>query len=367
MSIMDIPHWWLQLNMPKERYVFLDVFKFWALISLMFYHSFDAWVTGGTNVYIQDQYIETYKMIARIGLILCYIPCLGMPFLSGVTLFLMSQKYFKNEQIIVSAASLKFILKRFSLIFVAAILFTILNYGAANFYETDILHCIAFSSLIIFGLAAVTPYWSWILLAGIWVYFSKDLQQWAWGISAPPGLDYLKTIFFGTFEQNSAFYALTPWLAMDLLGFSTGYLFIKYQNIFYKYCWVGWFLIVPSYFISSEPWIIDLENLWSPQVFQPSPLAFLTIFSCAFCCLLILINIFKNKTINNFIFLSFVHNMMWLYVIHTAVIYWVYPWLYEVSNGNFHVFWLSQLGQFGFALLLTVSISLIRKKLITKA
>lgn len=352
--------------MNKERFPFLDVFKFWALFSLMFYHSFEAWVTGGTNVYIQDQYLETYKLISRIGLIFFYIPCLGMPFLSGLTLFLMSEKYMEKGKVKINKASLKFIGKRFSLIFAAALLFSFLNYGIDSLYETDVLHCIAFSSLIIFFLASKTRFLVWILFSAVWVYYSKDLQRWAWEIPVPIGLDYLKIIFFGDVEQNSAFYALTPWLAMDLLGFSAGLIFRKFQEKIIKYSWVGWLSIIPSYLISSEPWVVDLNNFWSPQVFQPSPRAFLTILCCVLSLLLILINVFNKRKINNFIFLSFVKNIMWVYVIHTALIYQAYPWLYKVSNGNFNVFWSSQVLQLGFALILTLTISLIRKKLITK-
>jgi hypothetical protein len=353
--------------MNRERFAFLDVFKFWALFSLMFYHSFEAWVTGGTNVFIQDQYLETYRLISNIGLVFCYIPCLGMPFLSGVTLFLMSEKFMEDGKIKLSKKSIKFIFKRFLLIFLAAVLFSALNYGVTSVYETDILHCIAFSSLIIFILAAGSNVWTWIVISGLWVYYSKTIQLWAWGIEVPIGVDYLKVIFFGDREQNSAFYALTPWLAMDLLGFSMGYLFNKYKELIIKYAWTGWLLIVPSYFISSEPWVVDLNNFWSAQVFQPSPRAFLTILCCVISLLLILINIFNGRKLNNFIFLSFVKNIMWVYVVHTACIYRVYPWLYQFSEGNFNVFWSSQFLQLGFALILTLTISRIRNKHLTKA
>lgn len=340
--------------MPKFRYDFLDVFKFWALLSLMFYHSFELWATGGTNIITRDSSFSFYEIIYRIGLVVCYPSCLGMPFLSGISLFLMSKKFLKNNSIEVSRSSFLFIFKRFLFVFTAATLLNVLSFGFSNLYETDILHCIAFSSVIVFLVSMIFPRWAWPLLALVWVLASPYLQSWAWSTPFPSWAIYFKVIIFGNPESDAAFYPLTPWLAMDLLGFFSGSFLVSHYEKIVKWSWVGYFSFFPSFLISSQPWTFYPDSFWAPEVFLPSPWAFFSILATSASFILILMHWWHNKRINNFIFKLFVAKITWIYVIHTALLFHLIPWLYRISEGNLGVFFLSQIFQVALVYALTL-------------
>lgn len=246
----------------KQRYLTLDVLKGLGIFILIVCHHL-AWVLIEGNVSglrfagSKEIFQWLVKIVFYLGL-----PFWGffLPFLAGTTAFF----YLRKENV-----NFRSTIKRVGVLLFLGYVVNLLAWGVYDVLAWDVLPFIALSILVsypwvkraktVWGLAPL------LVLGGLCLIFSQGFPL------DHLGDFYLYKIIIGD-SQGYNYWPFCPWYAVFSAGLWVGYLFERQRHkVIHMLPVLGCVLLVVSLTQDAITPVVNLNRIWGPVVFKPSP------------------------------------------------------------------------------------------------
>lgn len=308
--------------MKNDRWIELDLFKFFGLISLLLWHTIDWWFSDGKGMIWGQENMTQYMNFFQIGMSFFLFLCISLPITAGVSLYFMYQK---NKNLIIRGISL--ILYGFFINYI--------SFGLEDIIAWDILQFIGISTILLFLLLKFNINNKVLLLLSmIFIFTSKMFTNYYFNNVAvnSPYRKLIDNMLFGD-PSGESYYPLMPWFSLVIIGYLIAY-YKDYFNIqrdkVSKYSLIFSLALSPFYFISKEIWKYDVLNTWGSHIFMPTTIDFLSLFPLFLLVFGLLHSIPKN-IIDKIYNLKFIKNLsteiLYVYVFHSIIMYMVCSYL----------------------------------------
>ena len=341
--------------MKKDRWIELDLFKFFGLISLLLWHTIDWWFSDGKGMIWGLENMTEYMNFFQVGMSFFLFLCISLPITAGVSIYFMHKK---GKNLVIRGLLLVFY----------GFFVNYISFGSDDIISWDILQFIGLSTILIFLLLKFNlnnkiligiPI-GIILISKIFTnyYFQKI------AVYDSPYRKLIDNIFFGD-PSGESYYPLLPWFSLVIIGYLIAYykesLNIQREKIS-KYSLLLSFILSPFYFISNEIWKYDVMNTWGSHIFMPTLIDFISLFPLFFLIFGLLHLISKDLVVKIYN-LNFIKKLsteiLYVYVFHSIIMYIICSYLVPQYRYDNLVLFLIIIFQYCLAYL----ISIISKKI----
>ncbi len=299
-----------------KRYLVFDVLKSVGIFILIICHQI-AWLFIDGDVagfrYVGSQ--KTFNVIVKI-VFYSGLPFWGffLPFLAGASTFF----YIKKE-----TTTAKSILIRTMGLTILGFVLNFFAWGINDLFAWDVLPfiatCILVSWLFIKNFEYPGVRISLFLLGLFSLYLSNQFPF------AHLGDLYIYKIILGDSEGYN-YWPFFPWFSIFAAGIFVGYYYERGNKTFLSLLpWLGGLCLGISYFKKALLPVVNLEKIWGPVVFKPSPYYVLAVIGFSFLAVgilqLALKKDFIKQRIQKSYWVTYGQGILWVYIFSTIIGY----------------------------------------------